>query len=83
MSLLFQMMLSLDIADISTAIRILISFVDVPFLLKVDPIYLKESTSSRFWSFIILIKNSNLPLKFRYTQYNHFFIISAQSNTRS
>ena len=38
----------LDIADIATAILILISFVEVPSLLKVDPIYLKESTSSWF-----------------------------------
>ena len=40
------MVLSLDIADMPTAILILISFVEVPFLLKVDPSYLKESTGS-------------------------------------
>ena len=36
------------IADMATAILILISLVEVPSLLKVDPSYLKESTSSRF-----------------------------------
>ena len=36
MSLLFQMMLSFDIADIATAMLILISYVEVPSLLKVD-----------------------------------------------
>ena len=45
MSLLFQMVLSIDTADMATAILILISFVEVPSLLKVDPRYLKESTS--------------------------------------
>ena len=38
---LFQMMLSLDIPDMATAIRILISLVEVPSLLKVYPRYLK------------------------------------------
>ena len=37
-------MISLGIADMATAILILISFVEVPSLLKVDPRYLKEST---------------------------------------
>ena len=46
----------LDIADIATAILILISFVEVPSLLKVEPRYLKESTSSRFWPFIAMTK---------------------------
>ena len=49
------MMLSFDIADIATAILILISFIWVPSLLKVDPRYLKESTSSRFWPFIMML----------------------------
>ena len=48
MYLLFQVMLNLDIAVIAAAILILISFVEVPSLLKVDPRYLKECTSSRF-----------------------------------
>ena len=47
MFLLFQIVLSLDIADM-TSILILISVVEVPSMLKVDPIYLKQSTSSRF-----------------------------------
>ena len=45
MFLLFQMVLSIDIADCATAIFILI---EVPSLLKVDPSYMEESTSSRF-----------------------------------
>ena len=36
------MVLSLDIANMSNAILILISFVEVPSFLKVDPSYLKE-----------------------------------------
>ena len=44
----FQMVLSSDMADMATAIHILIAFVEVPSLLKVDLSYLKESTSSRF-----------------------------------
>ena len=41
MSLLFQMMLSVDIADTATAILVLSSFVELPSLLKVNPIYFK------------------------------------------
>ena len=55
MSLLFQVVLCLDIADVATAVLILISFVEVPSLLKVDPKYLKESTSSRFCPFIMML----------------------------
>ena len=46
------MVLSLDIEDMATAIVILIFFDEVSSLLKVDPNYLKESTTSRFWPFI-------------------------------
>ena len=48
MYLLFQIMLSLNIVDMAAANPVLISFVEVPSLPKVDPRYLKESTSSRF-----------------------------------
>ena len=48
MYLLLQMVLTLYIADMATAILILISIVEVPYLLKVDQTYLKASTSSRF-----------------------------------
>ena len=40
------MVFSLDIADMATTILVLISFVEVPSLLKVHPRYLNESTSS-------------------------------------
>ena len=50
------MVLSLDIADMASEFLIFISFVEVPsLLLKVDPSYLKESTSSRFCQFIMVL----------------------------
>ena len=49
------MMLCLDIADMAMAILVLISFVEVPSLFKMDPRYLNEFTSPRFWSFIMML----------------------------
>ena len=43
MSLLFQMMFCLDIADMAAANPVLISVVEVPSLLKVAPSYMNES----------------------------------------
>ena len=45
LSLLFQMMFSLDIADMATAILVLSSFIEVLSLFMVDPSYFNESTS--------------------------------------
>ena len=45
LSLLFQMMFSLDITDMAMAILVLSSFIEVLSLLKVDPCYFNESTS--------------------------------------
>ena len=49
------MLSTLDTADMATAIFILISFVEVPSLLKVALSYLKQSTSSSFCQFIMML----------------------------
>ena len=56
--LLFQIMLRLAIADVANATLILISFVEVPSasLLKADPICFKDSTSSKFPPFVMIIE---------------------------
>ena len=51
----FQVLLSLDMADMATPILVLIPFVEVSSLPEMDPRYFKESTTSICCLFIMVL----------------------------
>ena len=63
--LLFQMVSSFVMADDARLSLVLISFVELPSFVMIDPRYLKLSTSSSFCPFILMFTSARLLVLLR------------------